>query len=52
MPDQPALPDLTVRAIRAVPVEVPLNFVLGTGRGAFSRAPLLLIDRETGWSLS
>lgn len=44
MLDQPALPDLTVRAIRAVPVEVPLNFVLETSQGTFSRVPLLLID--------
>jgi mandelate racemase len=47
MADQPALPHLTVRAIRATPVEVPLNFVLGTTVGAFRRAPLLLIDLET-----
>jgi mandelate racemase len=47
MPRQPALPQLTVRAVRATPVEVPLNFVLGTSVGAFRRAPLLLIDLET-----
>jgi mandelate racemase len=47
MPSEPALPQLTVRAIRAMPVEVPLNFVLGTTMGAFRRAPLLLIDLET-----
>ena len=47
MPDQPSMPALTVRAIRATPVEVPLNFVLGTSRGAFRQAPLLLIDLET-----
>ena len=41
------MPDLTVRAIRATPVEVPLNFVLGTSQGAFRQAPLLLIDLET-----
>jgi len=41
------MPALTVRAIRATPVEVPLNFVLGTSRGAFRQAPLLLIDLET-----
>jgi len=41
------MPVLTVRAIRATPVEVPLNFVLGTSRGAFRQAPLLLIDLET-----
>lgn len=42
-----ALPPLTVRALRAVPVEVPLNFVLGTSQGAVRQAPLLLIDLET-----
>jgi mandelate racemase len=47
MPNQPAMPALTVRAIRATPVEVPLNFVLGTTMGAFRQAPLLLIDLET-----
>jgi mandelate racemase len=41
------LPRLTVRALRAVAVEVPLNFVLGTSRGAVRQAPLLLIDLET-----
>lgn len=43
----PGLPRLTVRALRAVAVEVPLNFVLGTSRGAVRQAPLLLIDLET-----
>ena len=47
MPDQPSMPDLTVRAIRATPVEVPPNFVLGTSQGAFRQVPLLLIDLET-----
>lgn len=47
MPDQPSMPVLTVRAIRATPVEVPPNFVLGTSRGAFRQVPLLLIDLET-----
>ena len=41
------MPVLTVRAIRATPVEVPLNFVLGTSQGAVRQAPLLLIDLET-----
>jgi mandelate racemase len=36
-----------VRAIRATPVEVPPNFVLGTSQGAFRQVPLLLIDLET-----
>jgi mandelate racemase len=41
------MPKLTVRAIRATPVEIPLNFVLGTSMGAVRAAPLLLIDLET-----
>jgi len=54
MPDRTTLPPLTVRAIRATPVEIPLNFVLGTSMGAVRAAPLLLIDLETeegvtGW---
>jgi mandelate racemase len=47
MSDQPALPHLTVRAVRATPVEVPPNFILGTTMGAFRQVPLLLIDVET-----
>ncbi len=47
MPSQPSMPALTVRTIRATPVEVPLNFVLGTSQGALRQAPLLLIDLET-----
>ena len=47
MPNQPPLPALTVRAIRATPVELPLNFVLGTSQGALRQVPLLLIDLET-----
>ena len=40
-------PELTVRAIRAVGVEVPMTYVLGTSRGRITRAPLLLIDLAT-----
>ena len=47
MPSEPSRPALTVRAIRAIPVEVPLTYVLGTSMGAVRRAPLLLIDLET-----
>jgi mandelate racemase len=49
MPDLPPDPSssLTIRAVRAAPVEVPLNFVLGTSQGALTRVPLLLIDVET-----
>ena len=41
------MPALTMRAIKATPVEVPLNFVLGTSQGALRQVPLLLIDLET-----
>ena len=44
---KPSVPALTVRAIKATPVEVPLNFVLGTSQAAVRKAPLLLIDLET-----
>src|SRR4029077_15447199 len=47
MPALPPMPALTVRAIRATPVEVPLNFVLGTTMDALRAVPLLLIDVET-----
>ncbi len=41
----PSVP-LTVRSIRAVGIEVPMTYALGTSRGAITRAPLLLIDLE------
>jgi mandelate racemase len=47
MADQTAFPALTVRAVRASPVEVPLNFVLGTSQGTLRQVPLLLVDVET-----
>lgn len=47
MTNQPPLPQLTVRALRSTPVEVPPTFVLGTSMGAFHQVPLLLIDLET-----
>ena len=40
-------PQLTIRAVRAVGVELPTTYVLGTSRGAISKVPLLLIDLET-----
>src|SRR5215468_10569495 len=46
MPDAPAAA-LTIRALRAVGVEVPMTFALGTSRATITRAPLLLIDLET-----
>jgi mandelate racemase len=39
--------NLTVRAVRGVGVEVPTTYVLGTSRGAISRANLVLVDVET-----
>jgi mandelate racemase len=47
MPTVQTSPGLTVRAIEAVGVAVPMTYVLGTSRGAISKAPLLLIDLET-----
>ena len=38
---------LTVRAIKAVGVAVPMTYELGTSRGAITKAPLLLIDLGT-----
>lgn len=43
----PAPVALKVRDLRAVGVEVPMTFALGTSRGAITKAPLLLIDLET-----
>ncbi len=40
-------PRLTLRAIRATGVEVPLKLPLGTSAGTLRSAPLLLIDLET-----
>jgi mandelate racemase len=47
MPKKPSIPLLTIRAVHGKPVEVPLNFVLGTSADAIRAAPLLLIDVET-----
>jgi mandelate racemase len=40
-------PPLTIRALHAVGVEVPMTFALGTSRATITRAPLLLIDLAT-----
>src|SRR5712692_10067127 len=40
-------PTLTLRSIRAVGVEVPMKFPLGTSQATIRVAPLLLIDVET-----
>jgi mandelate racemase len=41
------IPRLTIRAIRATPVLVPMRFALGTSAATVREAPLLLIDLET-----
>jgi mandelate racemase len=41
------LPRLTVRAVRAVPVMVPMRYALGTSAAMVRTAPLLLVDVET-----
>ena len=47
MPSTQHHPALTIRAIHAVGVEVPMTYALGTSRGRITKAPLLLIDVET-----
>jgi mandelate racemase len=41
-------PLLTFRSIRCIGVEVPMTYALGTSRGTITKAPLLLVDLETG----
>src|ERR1700754_44662 len=41
------VPQLTIRAVRSVGVEVPMTYALGTSQARITRAPLLLIDLET-----
>ena len=41
------LPLLTIRAIRATPVLVPMRFALGTSAATVREAPLLLVDLDT-----
>ncbi len=38
---------LTVRAVRAVGVEVPMTYALGTSAAKITTAPLVLVDLET-----
>jgi mandelate racemase len=47
MADEPNFPPLTIRALRGTPVEVPLNYELGTSAVTIRKAPLLLVDMET-----
>jgi mandelate racemase len=42
-----AHPHLTIRDVRAVGVEVPMTYALGTSRATVTKAPLLLIDLDT-----
>jgi mandelate racemase len=46
-PSPESAPRLTVRALRAVGVEVPMTYALGTSRATITKAPLLLIDLDT-----
>jgi mandelate racemase len=41
------VPQLTIRAVRSIGVEVPMTYALGTSQARITRAPLLLIDLET-----
>jgi mandelate racemase len=43
----PAPPQLTIRAVRTVGVDVPMTYALGTSQARITTAPLLLIDLET-----
>jgi mandelate racemase len=43
----PALPQLTIRSVRSVAVEVPMTYALGTSQARITKAPLLLVDLET-----
>ncbi len=38
---------LTIRDLRALAVEVPMTYALGTSRATIAKAPLLLVDLET-----
>ncbi len=42
-----SVPSLTLRALRAVPVMVPMTYALGTSAATVRTAPLLLIDLDT-----
>lgn len=42
-----SLPRLTIRALRATPVTIPLTYVLGTSAAAVRAAPVLLVDLDT-----
>src|SRR6266568_7169196 len=43
----PNLPQLSIRALRSVGVDVPMSYALGTSQARITTAPLLLIDLET-----
>jgi mandelate racemase len=40
-------PSLTIRALKAIGVDVPMTYALGTSRARITSAPLLLIDLLT-----
>src|ERR1700736_4563371 len=40
-------PLLTVRAVHAIGVEVPMTYALGTSAAKITTAPLVLVDLET-----
>jgi mandelate racemase len=42
-----ATPPLTIRALQATAVDVPMTYALGTSRARITSAPLLLIDLLT-----
>jgi mandelate racemase len=44
---RPNLPQLSIRALRSVGVDVPMSYALGTSQARITTAPLLLIDLET-----
>ncbi len=43
----PNLPQLSIRALRSVGVDVPMSYALGTSQARITTAPLLLIDLDT-----
>ncbi len=47
MPVDRQTPALTVRAVRSVPVKVPMTYTLGTSAAIVREAPLLLVSLET-----
>jgi mandelate racemase len=44
---EPGPPELTIRALRSVAVDVPMTYALGTSQARITSAPLLLVDLVT-----